>query len=366
MSNYCPRIFHGLTLSQISNSGLAYAQCCWTKNTIATDDIIDINHLKLQDLRQQNLMDQLPWNHCQDCLLQERQGKKSMRQGYLETHGGPTYDTTIQYLDINIDYTCNLACVTCGPDLSTTWRNELKLPGHSVRPKLNNFLSQLDQLDLSHLKEIRFWGGEPLLTKTHEHILAYITEKFDPTKIKLMYNTNATRIIDDATKTLIEKFKFARISFSVDAIGSKFHYIRYPAKWNEVEENLQWWKNNLPHNSMLALTVTASIFNVLYLDEVFDWKQKHFDKSRFGDDIEIYVHHAFGWSGLENMTADMANTVRTLENYCQPWIQKLDILASNDSGSKIFQNKISEIDNRRQLWLDRELPEVATLMGYHR
>jgi hypothetical protein len=116
---------------------------------------------------------------------------------------------------------------------------------------------------------------------------------------------------------------------------------------------------------MLSLTTTASLFNVLDLGEIFDWKKANFDKSKFQDDIEIFVHQAFGWTGLENMTPDMTQVLKSLSGYCQPWIQQADFLASNSQGSSRFVAQVKEIDSRRALCLPDVLPEVANLMGYH-
>ena len=366
MSKYCPRIHHGLTLSNITRDSLSYTVCCWDDKTIASDTV-DFFHPTLVELRSKNQQQQLPLAHCSKCVLQENTGgKKSMRLGYLETHGAETYDASIQYLDINIDYTCNLACVTCGPELSTTWRNELKIKGRDVRPDLEEFIqTKLKSLDLTHLREVRFWGGEPLLTLTHKKILEYIKSCVDPSQVKLMYNTNGTQRIDQDTKKLIEQFKFARISFSIDGIGSQFEYLRYPANWSQVEENLLWWRENLPHNSMLSMTVTASVLNVLDLNQVFEWYQQYFSKSVFGDDIEIYVHQAFGKYGLESMPEPMIQHFKSIDNYCQPWIQDLAMLGKHKHNLKLAVQELKTNDQRRGLDLAKVFPEVAEFINYH-
>jgi sulfatase maturation enzyme AslB (radical SAM superfamily) len=364
-SDYCPRIHHGLTLTDISSESITYAACCWGRSNIKSKGIIEWHHADLDLLRQQNKMGMIPPDYCQSCIDQEQAGQKSMRMGYIELHQAPSYDNSLQYLDINIDYTCNLACVTCGPEYSTTWRKELDIKNLSVRPKIENFLKTFDSLDFSTLKEIRFWGGEPFLTRTHEQILDFIAARCDTSTIKLMYNTNGTQRISDQTRELLEEFKFVRISFSVDGTGKKFEYLRYPGCWNEVEDNLLWWRENLPHNSMLSLTTTASIFNVLDLGEIFDWKKLYFDKSKFQDDIEIFVHQAFGWAGLENMTPEMAQTLKSLPDYCQPWIQQASFLSTKSHGPATFVARTKEIDSRRNVRLPDILPEVARLMHYH-
>jgi MoaA/NifB/PqqE/SkfB family radical SAM enzyme len=328
---------------------------------------VDFFHPDLTQLRDNNRQNTLSESFCSRCVVQEELGKKSMRLGYLETHGKETYDSSIQYLDVNIDYTCNLACVTCGPQSSTTWRNELGIKGIDVRPNIDNFIqTKLHTLDLSKLRELRMWGGEPFLTLTHKQILQYLVEHVDVSQIKLMYNTNGTQRIDQSTKELIEKFKFARISFSIDGVGNQFEYLRYPAKWSEVEENLFWWQKNLPHNSMLSMTVTASILNILSLGNVYEWHRQNFSKSVFGDDIEIYTHQAFGIYGLESMPAAMIEHFKSIPDYCQPWIQQLKILGIHQHNLKKALSELQKNDHRRNSNMAEVFPEIAKFTQYQK
>ena len=368
MSNhkYCPRIFHGLTLASLPDQSINYSVCCWSNESISSSDgVIDFNHPQLRKLRDLNQQGELSYSHCSKCIEQEKASKKSMRLGYLEMEGvEQDYVSTLQHLDIQIDMSCNLACVTCGPEFSTTWKKELKIKGLQVRPQVEKFLQEkFSSMDLSSLKEVRIWGGEPFLSHTHKKILEFVAERTNPSNIRLMYNTNGTCRIDQETKELIERFRFARISFSVDGIGERFDYLRYPAKWHEVESNLLWWKENLPHNSMLSMTVTASLLNVLYLDEVFEWHKKYFSQSKFLDPIEIYVHHAFGDYALDNAPVEMIDYLRSIKDYCQPWIQSLEIKSRNHTIESIVA-KLREIDHRRRISFSAALPLSANFLDY--
>jgi len=363
-SRYCPRIYHGLVLSSDTNNAVKYAPCCLMQD-FTSESFVNFYHDDLVNLRELNQQNILPETLCQVCISQEKAGAQSMRQGLLITHGKPTFEPSVQYLDINIDYACNLACVTCGPESSTTWRNELGIKNILIRSKIDQFLeTKLEPLDLSELKEIKIWGGEPFLTNTHMQLLEYVTRRTDASKIKLMYNTNGTRLIDDYTKKLIEKFKFCRISFSIDAVNEQFEYLRYPAKWKEVENNLMWWKNNLPQNAMLSMTVTASILNVLELNSVFDWQQKNFSKSIFGDDIEINVHQAWGTYSVEYMPEKMVTYFQNMQNYCQPWLQKLDFLGNASHEVDKVAQQLRILDQRRKLNSEKVFPKMYAFLNY--
>lgn len=287
-----------------------------------------------------------------------------MRNGYVSMHGPATYEPSLKYLDINIDYTCNSACVTCGPTLSTTWQRELKIKGPAPRPLIEKFLHSLDKLDLSQIEEIAIWGGEPFLTNTHIEILEYFVDKGLASQIRLMYNTNGTCRINDQTKILLEKFKFVRISFSIDAVHDRFHYIRYPAHWNQVESNLLWWKDNLPHNSMLSITITVSFLNAFYINEVIQWHRENFAFSKFGDPIEIYSHPAEGHYALDYLPYSASIYLKSIDGYELDWVQNFQNIGSKSHLLDKTLDLIKQNDLRRNLNLVDFCPEVAELIGY--
>ena len=117
---------------------------------------------------------------------------------------------------------------------------------------------------------------------------------------------------------------------------------------------------------MLSLTVTASILNVLSLNKLFEWHKENFSKSCFGDDIEIYVHQAFGDFGLESMPASMKTRLKSIENYCVPWIQQSNILGSRPFMLEQAMRKLKENDQRRNMFLPDFIPEVAALINYQK
>jgi len=112
------------------------------------------------------------------------------------------------------------------------------------------------------------------------------------------------------------------------------------------------------------MTVTASILNVLDLDQVFEWWKKHFSKSVFGDDIEIYVHQAFGIYGLENMPEQMIQQLQSIDNYCQPWIQDLKMLGKYKDNLQLATQELKANDLRRGLDLTKIFPAVAKFINY--
>jgi hypothetical protein len=117
---------------------------------------------------------------------------------------------------------------------------------------------------------------------------------------------------------------------------------------------------------MLSLTVTASILNVLSLNDVYNWHEQNFLKSVFGDDIEIYTHQAFGIYGLESMPDAMIEYFKSQSNYCQPWIQQLKILGEHQYNLTKVQKELQKNDHRRNSNMTAVFPEVAEFIQYQK
>ena len=82
-------------------------------------------------------------------------------------------------------------------------------------------------------------------------------------------------------------FKQVLLSWSFDGVGKQFEYIRHPAKWNEVQQNLQKViDKNIP-NIHLDICYTVGIFNIYYMEEILEWRDS------FKSDLPIYFNHVY-------------------------------------------------------------------------
>ena len=93
---------------------------------------------------------------------------------------------------------------------------------------------------------------------------------------------------------LWSQYKLVQIDFSIDDIGQRFEYQRYPAKWTDIVKNLQWFIDHAPHNCMFGVNTTVSILNKHNLDNLNSWLQENFYMSRFTDPIEHRQQFALG------------------------------------------------------------------------
>lgn len=237
----------------------------------------------LNQIRSQWKQGEFP-SQCQVCKQAESQGSGSRRLGSNQWYQDHGYDNDTVDL-IRIDYwtgdTCNLQCAICGPHNSSAWKQELNWPRETKKVVVNQFW---DQLNLGQLKFIHFNGGEPLLSKEHVKFLQAIPDK---SQVHINYNTNATIRPDNVLLELWSQFQLVQLDFSIDDIEDRFEYQRYPAKWKQVTENLQWFLDNSPHNCMFATNTSVGVLNHDNLDQLNLWLKTNFYVSKFNDPI----HH---------------------------------------------------------------------------
>jgi pyruvate-formate lyase-activating enzyme len=243
---------------------------------------------------------------CKKCQNEELADKDSLRLRMLEWypnayqdfiksgqwHSGP------QHISTKVSNVCNLSCRTCGAwdsnsfadegqyyiktynttafDTST---NQLVLHNKFVPrlPARHTKYSGFKEID-SNVTKLEFFGGEPLLNLTHLEFLEHLADTGKSKDITLFYSTNCTQKINPRHKKVWEKFKALEFSLSIDHIEDKYHYLRWPGNWNEVESNIKdimELKHQLTCEVKHVMSPCCSLLNVYYIDEVLSWGQEH-------------------------------------------------------------------------------------------
>ena len=155
---------------------------------------------------------------------------KSLRSVPYSTYD--TYDTSLRTVDMRWRNTCNLACVYCGPNLSSIWQKELGVDiivDETQLAKTKQYVLE----NAPNLKNVYLAGGEPLLMKENVELL----DRLDPS-CEVRINTNLTNL-NSPVYERASKFRNVHWTVSVETMGKEFEYIRYGAKWNTFLENLQ-------------------------------------------------------------------------------------------------------------------------------
>lgn len=294
------------------NRGIKLSPCCMSQ-AMDADNIDFENNQYLNQIRnewQQGKFHQA----CEGCKTAESSGILSRRQGANQWYADHGYNNNRVEL-VRIDYwvgdICNLACAICGPECSTSWKKELKLPIEHPKVKTNY---ALENVDLSQVRFVHFNGGEPLLSKEHVKFLHAIPNK---QQIQLNYNTNGTVRASQELLDLWQQFKLVQLDFSIDDVGARFEYQRYPAKWQQVTENLQWYVDTAPHNCMFAVLTSVGILNHANLDNLDTWLNDNFKISRFDDLIEHRRQLTTGIFSLADFEKRKSRIIDTLDKIDQ-------------------------------------------------
>jgi len=150
---------------------------------------------------------------------------------------------------------------------------------------LEKIKSILKTLDLSNIGMIQFCGGETLLGNAYWQATELLAELVPDAKnrLELGFQTNGTQPIDPKYHDLIDKFKLVKLMVSIDGVGEKFEYLRWPASWNQTVDNILNLKETLPSNVMFFVQECTSCLNLFYFDEVGNWVKNNFHCNREGD-----------------------------------------------------------------------------------
>ena len=283
------------------------------------DDIMNSDYYK--QTRLQMLNGEVP-KACERCFIEEQNGIRSKRleenENYKDftienaksiTDGSGKIKVPMKFVELRLGNLCNVKCRSCNPASSTKWVKEYK----ELEKNFDFVTSYRWVDDFSWIENDKFWddlfdnsdelemiyinGGEPTLVKKHWEYLDKLVEKDMAKNISLWYSINMTNL-PPKTFDVWKKFKNVRISCSIDDIGARNLYLRYPTKWDSVLKNL----NLLLGEKYLDVSVcqTISFLNVFYMDEFYDYFHNH---------RKLHVH--------QNMVYD--------PEFLSPWILPLKI-----------------------------------------
>jgi MoaA/NifB/PqqE/SkfB family radical SAM enzyme len=297
MAIECKNLTNGL---RISTNGKYFA-CCHTFNApfvdkngvslVANKDTIEdaLNSFSRQQMISAFEKD-VRHPACKVCWDAEDAGFQSKRQRDNDTFKTiPNKNVEdIYFLELNLGNTCNLACRICHVSASSKWRNYHRVNEPSMTDEEldayardfskaftddSSVWEELLQL-LPKVKQIDIYGGEPMLMKKQWELLKYCVDNGYAKDQHMSFNTNGTIISDEYVK-ILSSFRYCRIGFSIDGVGDRFQYLRYPGNWPIVDSNIKSWlektKHLGPDKMMFELACTVSVLNVLYIFEIVDY-----------------------------------------------------------------------------------------------
>lgn len=229
----------------------------------------------------------------------------------------------LSYADLRFRNTCNYGCVYCTPTLSSTIASELKqfvsIDESAIEDVTKYFVD-----NAASLKKIYMAGGEPMLIKENQAILEKLLE-VNP-DCHFIVNTNLSMIRNNRIFDLLIKFKNVDWLISVDDMGEKYNYIRYPGNWEQFVGNLDYLKSTAPAThkinfNMVYLALNAkTIFDCVdfLLDNKYAQKPEHINMAYLNNG------HQFIWCDPRALPESYLNEVRDLIDARTPTGSRLD------------------------------------------
>jgi organic radical activating enzyme len=297
-SKWCSFPFKGVLTE---NDG-TFNTCCHGKTAIdystgipmtrETHSIKEVFDSEYFERIRQNLLNGIEDPNCDYCWELERQGVESFRQttnSLLQHEERGDIEPKIEILDLSLGNQCNLKCRTCVPEDSSLWVNEYHATDYTGDLSLKDYQKKIIFLEteeskfvkdikhsLNDVRLIKFFGGEPFMMKRTWDIIREAVSIGRDKYIELYFNTNGT-FWEENRIALFENFEKVNIALSIDGVGDRFEYMRHPAKWNVVEENIKKisaWSKQRP-NRELFLTHTVSAYNIWYVHEAVQLARTH-------------------------------------------------------------------------------------------
>lgn len=332
---------------------------------------------------------------CAGCYRKEEKGitSKRMREtknflvmteelARTTTQADGSITPHIEFVELRLGNICNLRCVTCNPLSSSQWRSDyLKLAekfdflkdkyqlmdkGRFTTWPIGYADSNVFELDWPEsavfwddlitlskdLKVIYINGGEPTLIKKHWEYLADLVKRDLASNIELNYSINMTTLPSYAF-TLWKHFKKVRVSCSIDAVGNKNTYIRYPTNWDTVNEN---FKKLHASTVEVSITQTVSALNYDSLDEFAEFFKGAYIHYNFVTDPVYYSPDIIP---QEYRAALLKRYESTLPGYLQVQLVKAyGGSPSNNENLQTFKAVTAELDAIRDTSFAATFPEL--------
>ncbi len=309
---------------QLRNGGV-FAPCCHAADPLEDEEgnLLELGKVNAQDvfnspqmreIRSSMIKGERP-KACRLCFDNEDTGlesyRKSSNKKWIDGEGIDSKDVDElinhcysnnfeleyrpKYIHLNLSNLCNLKCRMCWAGNSSSieydlvhnrwapvnsrWTSSASYNSNLSEKKdyfSNNFDSIINLLgnDLNDLREIYFTGGEPLIMPSVLDCLRFLIDNDVAKNIRITMNTNATTI-KPSVLDILKQFRFLKLNLSLDGTGAVYEYIRYPAKWKQVEANIKHLKQefDLFQSVEISAAPILQIYNVFNIAKLYEFCQ---------------------------------------------------------------------------------------------
>jgi MoaA/NifB/PqqE/SkfB family radical SAM enzyme len=246
---FCTAPFTTLRIEKTEKHGLVYKPGCVYKPVGEIPTLSDFMHgTEISELRDNVCNGDTFKDGCRMCSNSEKLGLRSIRMKMNEKSLFSD-NLDIKLLDIAYSNICNLGCLMCSPSSSSFLASERFQIGivKEIQPYFDNTDYAIEAMDsLPNLESVSLIGGEFFIFKNNLIILDKIIEK----QLQCRIVTNATIISDELLSRLSQLGNKLELQISVDGSNECYEFMRYPAKWDVLKDNVIRLQKALPYAKM--------------------------------------------------------------------------------------------------------------------
>lgn len=288
MSKGCMWLSNGLYIetytkkdfnSPISND-LALKSCCRILSpTDGADSTFAYEQFEKNRLDPNWNFDNLKESACSKCYKEEQRQGSSMRTR------SPAFadDGKVKSLQLTFSSFCNLKCKYCSSANSTSWNEDVPYSEgtmHIEMTKEETFdheakvLNFLEKIDLSGLRYIGIFGGEPFMARRFGEFMQLLDKKAKPGLMGLQINTNATIFPKPKIMDILKQFRKVDLRLSNESVGELSEYIRNGSKWEDFEKNTHKWLEASVGNGIdVKVHAAHNVWSVNKAESFYNWTQ---------------------------------------------------------------------------------------------
>ncbi len=216
---------------------------------------------------------------CLKCFNEEKTHGSSMRTrspSFDHLEGGD-----IKQLQLTFSSFCNLKCKYCSSANSTAWNDDVPYSEGTMKlgitkeqtfdheTKVINFL---ESTDLSGLKMLGVFGGEPFMARKFGEFMEMLDRKCDISRVMLQINTNATIFPKGRILDIMKQFGRVDLRLSNESIGNLSEYIRNGSKWEDFERNsIKWMEESIGNGIDVKLHAAHNVWSLNKVEDFYNW-----------------------------------------------------------------------------------------------
>jgi wyosine [tRNA(Phe)-imidazoG37] synthetase (radical SAM superfamily) len=235
---------------------------------------------------------------------------------------------------------CNQACVTCDSFSSSKWA-EIERKMNIVPTETFELDLSLYQLNYAGVRRIELLGGEPLFDPKTFYILEQLIAH-DNRDCFISLVTNGSIALTPKMLSLLSQFTDINICVSVDGIGPVFEYMRWPAKWPQLVDNIRQYRSFAKN---ISISYTVSSLNVYYYDQTVAW---------FNANDLRYNHNMVtrpDWLSLDSMPIELKHAVHN----------QFVTVTGNEIPLVDYIQRLSQQELAKKIKIKDYMPEIAAI-----